>query len=436
MAPVTTKNTSDSAPPDDTFLFVNISGPTDGPQRKPLPNRPVKVQRATLVSKGNSKNKTKHANTLDTSAVEGYSEEQRGHGNTPERGLTELQKLTTPVDSRLDRHPLAVLYQSLASSSKFPAYSLAYVVMQNVKLNRKPRGTSFSLFSTGIILTSQQVREMVLPSPEQSIMIALQRFTDFALQDLTQARCHLDGLIMMVDSRGGYSSFSQKPDIRLMIFCPRFPQPAALLPARLRTGTSAIWDLLRFVKEIECQPDVEQNALFDALREISSIAKTIKSEFFTRGDAAWHDSLLLSCLGHLAAHRLLSTLEKGCENQDLPISTSIRLGIALFLIILKQRSRGCPAPSTPYVAKAVSVFYWDIPNIPLHMSSSLFTLRLWLLLLCAIACPDTALLPESRILIMRIKKQSSLNSWEEVVARARLMPRISKFESRKGFGNY
>lgn len=174
MAPVTTKNTSDPDSSDDAFLFINISGPTDGrhrgpstqrrirqhvmrditkAQRKPPPNRRVKVQRATLTSKDNSKNKTRHANTFDASALDSHSEEPRGHGSatgtvpgsaidgsppdTPERGLTELQKPTTPVSSRLDRHPLAVLYQSLAGTSRFPAYSLAYAVVENVKVNRK-----------------------------------------------------------------------------------------------------------------------------------------------------------------------------------------------------------------------------------------------------------------------------------------------------------
>lgn len=193
---------------------------------------------------------------------------------------------------------------------------------------------------------------------------------------------------------------------------------------------------MSLVKETECQSDVEQDELFDALKEVSSIAKTIESEVFTRGDAAWHDAVFLGCLVHPVAHRLLSTLEQDCEKQHLPISTSIRLGIALFIIILKQQSQGCPAPSTPYVAKAVAVLYWDIPAIPSHMSSILFTLQSWLLLLCTIAYPDTTLLPEIQMMITRIMKQSNLNSWDEVVATARLMPWISKFESRKGFGNY
>ncbi|PKK51793.1 hypothetical protein CI102_3152 [Trichoderma harzianum] len=522
MAPVTTKNTSGPTPSDDTFLFVNISGPTDGrhrgpstqtrirqhvmrditkAQRKAPPNRRAKSK------KGNSKKKMRHAKTLDASAPEGQSEESRDHESatgsivsyisgstidestlgTPDRCRTELQKPTPLVDFTLDQHPLTMLYRRLADTSRFPAYSLAYAVTQNVKVNHAP-GRSF-LFPFAFkeaplyhrILTGQQVAEIIRSSPEKSIMIAITRFTEvlrcirkrlsdpnldmalsddtimavidsicysFALEDLTQARCHLEGLNMMIHSRGGYSSFLEKPDIQLMIFwidvtaaiiferIPRFPLPATLLPTPPRTGTSAIWDLLRLVKETECQSDVEQNELFDALREVSSIAKTIESELFTRGDDVWHDAVFLGCLVHPVAHRLLSTLEQDCEKQHLPISTSIRLGIALFIIILKQQSRACPAPSSPYVAKAVAVLYWDIPNIPSHKSSILFTLQLWLLLLCTIAYPDTTLLPEIQMMIARIQKQSRLNSWDEVVATARLMPWISKFESRRGFRNY
>ncbi|PTB59970.1 hypothetical protein M431DRAFT_72230 [Trichoderma harzianum CBS 226.95] len=471
MAPVTTKNTSGPTPSDDTFLFVNISGPTDGrhrgpstqtrirqhvmrditkAQRKAPPNRRAKSK------KGNSKKKMRHAKTLDASAPEGQSEESRDHESatgsivsyisgstidestlgTPDRCRTELQKPTPLVDFTLDQHPLTMLYRRLADTSRFPAYSLAYAVTQNVKVNHAP-GRSF-LFPFAFkeaplyhrILTGQQVAEIIRSSPEKSIMIAITRFTEVLrcirkrLSDPNLDMALSDDTIMAVIDSICYSRI------------PRFPLPATLLPTPPRTGTSAIWDLLRLVKETECQSDVEQNELFDALREVSSIAKTIESELFTRGDDVWHDAVFLGCLVHPVAHRLLSTLEQDCEKQHLPISTSIRLGIALFIIILKQQSRACPAPSSPYVAKAVAVLYWDIPNIPSHKSSILFTLQLWLLLLCTIAYPDTTLLPEIQMMIARIQKQSRLNSWDEVVATARLMPWISKFESRRGFRNY
>lgn len=184
MAPVTAKNTSDPTPHNDAFLFVNISGPTDGRHRgpstqtrirqhvmrditkaqsKPPPNRRPKSK------KGNSKKKTKRANTLDASAP-GHSEEPRHDESatgtiiprisgstinestpgTPDRCWTELQKPTPLVDLKLDQHPLDVLYQSLAGTNRFPAYSLAYAVTQNVKINRKLHDTSFSSFPFGM----------------------------------------------------------------------------------------------------------------------------------------------------------------------------------------------------------------------------------------------------------------------------------------------
>lgn len=182
MAPVTTKNTSGPTPSDDTFLFVNISGPTDGrhrgpstqtrirqhvmrditkAQRKAPPNRRAKSK------KGNSKKKMRHAKTLDASAPEGQSEESRDHESatgsivsyisgstidestlgTPDRCRTELQKPTPLVDFTLDQHPLTMLYRRLADTSRFPAYSLAYAVTQNVKVNRKLHNPSFSSFT-------------------------------------------------------------------------------------------------------------------------------------------------------------------------------------------------------------------------------------------------------------------------------------------------
>lgn len=185
MAPVTTKNTSDPIPSDDAFLFVNISGPTDGRHRGPATQRRIRQHvmrditkaqrepppnRRAKSKKGNSKKKTRRANTLDASAPEGHSEELRDHESatgsivshisgstidgstpgTPDRYWTELQKPTPLVDLKLDQHPLDVLYQSLADKSRFPAYSLVYAVMQNVKVNRKLHNPSFSSVLSGM----------------------------------------------------------------------------------------------------------------------------------------------------------------------------------------------------------------------------------------------------------------------------------------------
>lgn len=180
MAPVTTKNTSDPTPSDDAFLFVNISGPTDGRHRGPSTQTRIRQHvmrditkaqrkapnRRAKSKKGNPKKKTKRSNTLDASALEGHSEGprddesatgsivsrisgstiDRGTPDTPDRCLTELQKPTPHVDLKLNQHPLDVLYQSLADKSRFPAYSLAYAVTQNVKVNRKLHDPSFSSF--------------------------------------------------------------------------------------------------------------------------------------------------------------------------------------------------------------------------------------------------------------------------------------------------
>ncbi|KAL7945343.1 hypothetical protein V8C42DRAFT_322852 [Trichoderma barbatum] len=540
MATVTIGNSQDPIPAGDAFLFVNITGPTDGrrreastqrkirqhvmrdavkARRKPPGNRRHKLNTAAVPSKTESEDETNYANAVDASEIKGRPEEERDRGgvtgttvfhlSAPERRGPAIKMSATTIDEgaldALKRHlpehhqstsllnltlegdPLAALYQRLVGTSRFPAYSLAYTVTQNVKLDHKPgRGFLFPFafkeapFSDKVLF-GRQVQEMIRSSPDKSVMMALKRFTDvvncirrrlaspdvnialsddtivavidsicynFALEDLAQARCHLDGLHMMVKARGGFSSFAQKPNIQLMISwidvtaaliferIPRFPLPIGLLPTHHRTGTSATWDLLRFVGEVEPQSDDELTALSDALGEVASIAKTIESELFARGDAAWHDTVFLGNQVNSVAHLLLSTLETDCEKQSLPISMSIRFGIALFVIILKQQSRACPAPSTPYVSKVVGLIYQSTPIIPSHMSSSLFTLKLWLLLLCTIAYPDTALLFEIRMMIMGIMKQSKLNSWDEVLSMVRLMPWIEKFESRKGFGKY
>lgn len=217
---------------------------------------------------------------------------------------------------------------------------------------------------------------------------------------------------------------------------PRFSLPASLPTLHYRAEMSEIiWDLLYLVREVESLSYVEHKALFDALAEATWIAKTIESELFTRGDAAWHDTVFLGYLVNPVAHRLLSIPEEGHVRQSLTVSTAVRLGITLFIIILKQQSQGCPAPSTPYVSKVVDLLNQGI-TIPSHTSSSLFLLQLWLLLLCAVAYPDTYLFPKIRIMIIVLMKQLKLRSWGEVLEIVRVMPWISKFESRQGFGKY
>lgn len=158
---------------------------TDGRHRGPSTQRRIrqhvmrditKAQRKAPQSrrakskKGNSKKKMRHAKTLDASAPEGQSEESRDHESatgsivsyisgstidestlgTPDRCRTELQKPTPLVDFTLDQHPLTMLYRRLADTNRFPAYSLAYAVTQNVKVNSKLHDPSFLSFPPGM----------------------------------------------------------------------------------------------------------------------------------------------------------------------------------------------------------------------------------------------------------------------------------------------
>lgn len=127
--------------------------------------------------------------------------------------------------------------------------------------------------------------------------------------------------------------------------------------------------------------------------------------------------------------------EQDLGKQHLPISTACRLDITLFIIILKQQSQGCLAPSTPYVSKVVSFLRQGI-TVSSHTSSRPSVLQLWLLLLCTVAYPDTSILPEINIMIIDVAKELKLKSWTELLETVRVMPWISKFETRKGFARY
>ncbi|KAL6900604.1 beta-lactamase/transpeptidase-like protein [Trichoderma evansii] len=386
MAAVITDNARDPTPPIDTLLFVNIIGPTDGRHRdastqrkirqhvmrdvtkvhRKVPrNRRFKLNTAALVRKDGLEDKTNNAIKFGASPqkeqTEGKKDDENVTGatglrnsalkanapatiipsivikesplNTLSRYLPECQHPAALLDFTLKRHPLSVSYQGLVGTSKLPAYSLAYAVVQNVNLDHAS-GRRFSFpfaFKEAPfcdkVLTGRNVREMVRSSLEQSITVALKQFTDvlscirrrlassdlnvalsddtilavidsiccsFTLKDLSQVRCHLDGF------------FSEQPDIQLMIHwvdvtaaliferIPRFPLPFGLLPVQLRAEMSeTIWDILNLVSEVESMPYVENKALFDALTEATWIARTIESESFTRGDAAWHDTVFL-----------------------------------------------------------------------------------------------------------------------------------------------
>lgn len=217
---------------------------------------------------------------------------------------------------------------------------------------------------------------------------------------------------------------------------PRFSFPTDFVSIRCHAEMSeTIWNVLSLVKKVESLSYVEHKALFNAWSDITWIAKSIESELFIRGETAWHDTVFLGHLINPVAHRLLLTPQNDCSQQTLRRSTACRLGITLFIIILKQQSQGCPAPSTPYVSKAVSLLQQGI-TIPSRTSSSLLLLQLWLLLLCTVAYPDTSLLPEIRIMIMGVIKELKLDSWAELLEKVRAMPWISKFESRTGFTRY
>lgn len=217
---------------------------------------------------------------------------------------------------------------------------------------------------------------------------------------------------------------------------PRFSFPTDFASVHCHTEMSeTVWDLLNLVKDVEPLSFVEHKTLFNAFSDVTWIAKSIESELFTRGEAAWHDAVFLGYLINPVAHRLLLTPQNDRSQQTLRISTACRLGITLFIIILKQQSQGCPAPSTPYVSKAVSLLQHGI-TIPSRASSSLLLLQLWLLLLCTVAYPDTSLLPEIRIMVISVIKELKLDSWAELLKKVRAMPWISKFEGRTGFTKY
>jgi hypothetical protein len=203
MAAVTVDNAQDPTPADGAFLFINITGPTDGRRReasaqrmirqhvmrdtakthrKPPQNPYLKLNTAALASKDSSEDKTNHANTTGASALKYYPEEQRDRANvittttshinaletndatktvpttaidgstlgTPKRHSPDCQQPVALVDLALEQHPLATLYQRLVSASKFPAYSLAYAVFWYAKLDRKPHDPLFALFLSSI----------------------------------------------------------------------------------------------------------------------------------------------------------------------------------------------------------------------------------------------------------------------------------------------
>lgn len=209
---------------------------------------------------------------------------------------------------------------------------------------------------------------------------------------------------------------------------PRFPLPPVFLPpCGQRKVSFAVEQLLYLVRKMESQPDFERNSLFNALRQTADVAGRIETESLKRSGAVWEDGLWLGSQVNPIAHRLLSTQGNSHEAWLYPISSTIYLGVALFIIIIRQRTQGCPAATTSYISKAIQVLVYSTPSTT-EMPSILLTLRLWLLLLCTVPYSDAALLSRIRDLVMETRQTFKL-SWEDVLERTRLLPWINRFES-------
>lgn len=198
MAAIATDNRRGPTLANDTLLFINITGPTDGRHReasvqrkirqhvmrdvtkvnRKLPrNRRFKLDTAALVNKDSTKDKTNNAiiygaiphkdrakekkddeNVTGTTGFRNGAPETKVPAiiipttainesalNTLERHLSDNRQPTVLLDLTLEQHPLSVLYQRLVGTSKLPAYSLAYAVVQNVDPGGEPNDSSSAL---------------------------------------------------------------------------------------------------------------------------------------------------------------------------------------------------------------------------------------------------------------------------------------------------
>ena len=169
-----------------------------------------------------------------------------------------------------------------------------------------------------------------------------------------------------------------------------------------------------------------------SLESLLTFSTTIQSELLVRGDDLWSDEVFLGLRLNPVAHRLLSiqfATRTGAPSYR--VLEAARLGALFFIIWIKQKSRTYPGScaTASYWTSALDLL-GDTGGAESSPSAapSFASLALWVLVLCALTSETPAHRDKALRLIVRIKAEHNVASWEAVLERVRSMPWVANLE--------
>lgn len=173
------------------------------------------------------------------------------------------------------------------------------------------------------------------------------------------------------------------------------------------------------------------------LSTFGEIATNIELGLEERGDAFWTDNVLLGHEINLLVHDLLEKpAEPGVGGMPTALEQvleMIRLGLIIWAVLIKRRSRSYPGYPLRYVShllRLLASHRFTASDLGWGVQRYLFLIMLWLSAVCLIASPAGS--TERPVIIAFLKsdlRRLGLRTWSEITLSLRQMPWIGAFEA-------
>lgn len=209
-----------------------------------------------------------------------------------------------------------------------------------------------------------------------------------------------------------------------------FPAPTDLLPhLPITAHSSEIFAVSCALRQNFKWTESSQIAI-DCLISLESLSTLIATECAARGSEVWKDEIFLGLQVNPVAHRLLMSLPNDSfEMPDQAAFETLRMGMMLWIIAVKQKSQSYPGTATPYAAILLHLLEKSEVKHSMISDPSLGRLRFWLLLLVISTVPFSNERETALRLVTEDMVQLGMGSWEEVMAAVRFLPWIIDLDS-------
>ncbi|KAM0260046.1 hypothetical protein ACHAQJ_002970 [Trichoderma viride] len=263
----------------------------------------------------------------------------------------------------------------------------------------------------------------------------------FTVSDFDQARVHLNGLKLLIATRGGIESLSNEQETLMMIFWvdtiaslvfdqrPGFPMPSSLIPPLPNEESPEILKTLAHNLSNLC-PNLYAHHLdiVSAFQDIWSVSETIQSKLDTWGDDLWQEEIYLGTRLNPIAYRLLDSPTHSHQEMPCSILEALRLGALLWILGVKQKAQAYPASPAPYITRLLHLLQSQNLKNLVSASPYFIPFQLWLLFLCATMTLTTTKKTAALQMVAHIMVEQGW-AWEEVMANMRQLPWINGLDA-------